>query len=42
MASDGGSKPKSCAAASLGAEIEFFDVGETQRQTLDVAPQVKF
>ena len=30
-------------AGSMGfAPREFFDVGETQRQTLDVAPQVKF
>ena len=30
-------------AGSMGfAPREFFDLGETQRQTLDVAPQVKF
>jgi len=30
-------------AGSMGfAPREFFDVGDTQRQTLDVAPQVKF
>jgi LemA protein len=30
-------------AGSMGfGPREFFDLGETQRQTLDVAPQVKF